>query len=137
MATCPPPNFIQSTPAQQGGLVNTYPHKLPDGTLEQLQTILDLGQRGFVSLEDVPAGQITPPIALQYLRGHRHYLTLTEDDIHRLMDSMKGSVRCYGFGAVMEDFELRDALSSIFATKPETYENLETDYAAEVEEMYS
>ena len=136
MASCPPASFIRNTPAQQGGLVNTYDHKVPDVAYSQLQRILDLGQR-VISLEDVPSGQVTPTLALQYLRGHRHYSTLTRDDIVRMMDSMRGQVRCYGFGAVMEDFELRDALSRIFATKPETYENLETDYGADVEEMYS
>jgi hypothetical protein len=38
----------------------------------------------------------------------------------------------------MEDFELRDALSAIFATKFETYDQaFGADYVAEVDDMYS
>jgi hypothetical protein len=55
-----------------------------------------------------------------------------------MIESIRGNVRCYGFGAVMEDFELRDALSSIFASKPETYETIgDEGYEVEVDDMYS
>ena len=41
-------------------------------------------------------------------------------------------------GQSWEDFELRDALSSIFAAKPETYEAFgEDEYDVEVDDMYS
>ena len=53
-----------------------------------------------------------------------------------MIESVKSKVRCYGFGAVMEDFELRDALSTLFATKPETYALMGNDYGADIEEMY-
>lgn len=76
-------------------------------------------------------------MALQSLKGHRNYATLTREDVLGMIDSIRSKVRCYGFGAVMEDFELRDALSSIFATKPETYDQLGTDYTTEIDEMYS
>ena len=36
-------------------------------------------------------------------------------------DERKKLTKCNRFGAVLEEFEIRDALSSVFATKLETY----------------
>lgn len=136
MATCPPPSHIEKTPAVQGGLVPTYEHKAPDtATANILQNLLNLGQTikagGYI-----PGGQVTPIMALQSLKGHRNYASLTRDDVLGMIESIRSKVRCYGFGAVMEDFELRDALSGIFATKPETYESMTDDYADGMDGMY-
>ena len=80
---------------------------------------------------------MTPIMALQSLRGHHSYSSLTRDDVVGMIDSIRNKVRCYGFGAVMEDFELRDALAAIFATKPEAYENFGNDMTDEIDDMYS
>ncbi|KAK4945249.1 hypothetical protein LTR10_015408 [Elasticomyces elasticus] len=136
MASCPPPTHITSVPAQEGGLVPTYEHKVPDAeSVQILSNLLNLSQT--LQGSTIPSGQVTPIMALQSLKGHRNYGSLTREDVMGMIESIRGKVRCYGFGAVMEDFELRDALSSIFATKPETYDQLGTDYTAEIEEMYS
>lgn len=132
MASCPPPSHIDNVPAQKGGLEPTYPHQAPQVPMATLQTLLNLSQKmqadGFVE-----GGQVTPIMALQSLRGHKNYATLNRDDVVGMIDMIRNKVRCYGFGAVMEDFELRDALSGIFATKPETYEGLGS---SELEDMY-
>ncbi|KAJ9637601.1 hypothetical protein H2204_004750 [Knufia peltigerae] len=136
MASCPPPSHIQRTPAVNGGLDPTYEHKVPDAeSVQILNNLLNLSQS--LKGSAIPSGQVTPIMALQSLKGHRNYATLTREDVLGMIDSIRSKVRCYGFGAVMEDFELRDALSSIFATKPETYDQLGTDYTAEIDEMYS
>lgn len=136
MATCPPPSHIESVPSASGGLEPTYEHKMPDAkTIEALNNLLNLSTV-IRDTHAIPGGQVTPVMALQCLRGHRNYQTLTREDVLRMIDSIKGNVRCYGFGAVMEDFELRDALSSIFATKPEMYEAFD-DYTADIDDMYS
>ncbi|KAJ4525979.1 hypothetical protein ABEF95_016646 [Exophiala dermatitidis] len=135
MASCPPPSHIERVPAQGGGLVPTYDHKVPDVTTVQiLNNLLNLSQtlRG----NEIPSGQVTPIMALQSLKGHRNYASLTREDVLGMIEAIKSKVRCYGFGAVMEDFELRDALSSVFATKPETYDQLGTDYSADIDDMY-
>ena len=134
MATCPPLGHIRNTPAQQGGLIPTYDHKVPDAEMRTLQTLLDMTK---AIKSNIPGGQVTPVMALQCLRGHRNYQSLTREDVMWMVESIKGNVRCYGFGAVMEDFELRDALSSIFAAKPEAYDEFDDDYDVEVDEMYS
>lgn len=136
MASCPPPSHIESTPAQEGGLVPTYEHKVPDTeSIQILTNLLNLSQslRG----SEFPSGQVTPIMALQSLKGHRNYPSLTREDVVGMIDAIKSKVRCYGFGAVMEDFELRDALSTIFATKPETYDQFDGDMTSEIEEMYA
>ena len=121
MASCPPPTHIENTPAQGGGLVPTYPHQVPQIPIEQLNNMLNLSYQ-FKAEGLVPGGQVTPIMALQSLRTHDRYTSLTRNDVLGMIEAVKNKVRCYGFGAVMEDFELRDALSSIFATKLETYQ---------------
>jgi hypothetical protein len=137
MATCPPPSHIEKVPPQNQGLVPTYEHKVPDAeSVQILNNLLNLSQT--LKGTAIPGGQVTPIMALQSLKGHRNYSSLTRDDVIGMIESIRSKVRCYGFGAVMEDFELRDALSSIFATKPETYDILDNDYStAEIDEMYA
>jgi len=137
MATCPPPTHIDNVPAQQGGLVNTYPHQAPQIPFANLNVLLNLSQK-IKEQGDISGGQVTPIMALQSLRGHQNYSSLTRDDVRGMIESIRTKVRCYGFGAVMEDFELRDALSSIFATKPETYASFgSANISGEIDEMYS
>ena len=136
MASCPPPSHIERVPAQNAGLVPTYEHKAPDAqSVQILNNLLNLSQS--LKGSAIPSGQVTPIMALQSLKGHRNYTTLTRDDVLGMIDSIRSKVRCYGFGAVMEDFELRDALSSIFAMKPETYAQFGNDYTSVIDEMYS
>jgi hypothetical protein len=49
------------------------------------------------------------------------YHTLTRDDVIRMMDDLNAKIRCYGFGAVIEDFEFMDSLSSVLASKMEAF----------------
>lgn len=56
-------------------------------------------------------------MALQCLKNHDLYPTLRRDDIKIIIDTLNTKVRCYGFGAVVEDFELIDCLSSVLGTK--------------------
>jgi hypothetical protein len=129
MASCPPPTHISNVPAENHGLKPTYPHQVPQIPMANLNTLLNLSNRikaeGLGGLE---SGQVTPVMALQ----------LTRTDIENMIDAIKNKVRCYGFGAVMEDFELRDALSSIFAAKFENYERpFGIEDMAEVDAMYT
>ncbi|CAG8902742.1 unnamed protein product [Penicillium egyptiacum] len=106
MATCPPPSYIAKTTHEQ-----PYPHKAPDLPHANLSTLLNL------SRQLVTEGQITPIMALQCLKNHELYTTLRRDDIKIIIDTLNTKVRCYGFGAVVEDFELIDCLSSVLGTK--------------------
>ncbi|KAJ5675199.1 uncharacterized protein N7477_005133 [Penicillium maclennaniae] len=106
MATCPPPSYIKHTTPEQ-----TYPHKTYDLPLANLSTLLNL------SRQLVTDGQITPIMALQCLKNHELYTTLSRDDVKIIIETLNTKVRCYGFGAVVEDFELMDCLSSVVGTK--------------------
>jgi hypothetical protein len=131
MMSCPPLSHVKTVPAVNNGVTPTYN---PEAEMKTLATLLNLST---AIRNEIPGGQVTPVEALQCLRGHKNYQSLTKDDVNWMVSSIKGNVRCYGFGAVMEDFELRDALTTIFASKPEAYEDMNEDYSQEIDEMYS
>ncbi|PKX99292.1 protein flbB [Aspergillus novofumigatus IBT 16806] len=91
-----------------------YPHKTYDLPHANLTTLLNL------SRQLVTEGQITPIMALQCLKNHELYRTLTKDDVKIIIETLNTKVRCYGFGAVVEDFELMDCLSSVLGSKVDT-----------------
>lgn len=51
--------------------------------------------------------------------GDPRFSELRVEDFERLSQELVTKVRCYGFGAVLEEFEVRDALESVFYTKPD------------------
>ncbi|EAS37017.1 uncharacterized protein CIMG_02371 [Coccidioides immitis RS] len=108
MATCPPPSVVAS--ASRG---YEYPVKTYDLPPANLNTLLNL------SRQLVTDNEITPIMALQSLKNHEMYHLLTKDDIRRVMDDLVAKVRCYGFGAVLEEFEFRDSLNSVLGSKME------------------
>ncbi|RJE18751.1 hypothetical protein PHISCL_08915 [Aspergillus sclerotialis] len=106
MATCPPPSYIANTTNEQ-----PYPHKTYDLPVANLNTLLNL------SRQVVNEGQITPIMALQCLKNHELYHTLTREDVHIIIETLNTSVRCYGFGACVEDFELMDCFRKVLGSK--------------------
>lgn len=84
--------------------------------MEYLRILLNTSKRmaGYGFLD---GGQVTPIMALQHLRSHPDYLSLTLDDVRSITTWFSKKIRCYGFGAVMEDFELEDGLQALFASK--------------------
>lgn len=109
MASCPPPTQIVSTEPGEMYPVRTY--DLPHTNLANLLNL---------SRQLVTDGQITPIMALQYLKSHDMYPSLTREDVRNMMDDLNGKIRCYGFGAVLEDFEFMDSFSSVLASKLES-----------------
>ncbi|KAH8675664.1 hypothetical protein BX600DRAFT_453236 [Xylariales sp. PMI_506] len=119
MASCPPEPFANLTNEIPFGFKYAQPVENQSGnrTWElskgDLTTLLDLSKK--LDLD----GEITPVMAWGMIKGHPRLAELREEDFKKLMDELQGKVRCYGFGAVMEEFELRDALNAVFSTKPE------------------
>ncbi|KAL2109027.1 hypothetical protein VUR80DRAFT_3033 [Thermomyces stellatus] len=114
MASCPPQPFTQLTPDIPFG----YGSGKGDCASRQrtwelskgdLATLLDLSKK--LDLD----GEITPVMAWGMILAHPRLGELGTDDFTRLADELRGKVRCYGFGAVMEEFEVRDALENIFS----------------------
>jgi hypothetical protein len=109
MACAPPPSHLSSTPIEY-----QYPHQTYDIPHANLGTLLNLSRQLVVD------GQITPIMALQSIKNHDMYPSLTREDVLRMMDDLVAKVRCYGFGAVVEDFEFMDSLSSVLGSKFES-----------------
>jgi len=61
--------------------------------------------------------EVTPIMAWACILQHPRVVELSEADVERIKADLKGKVACYGFGAVMEDFEVQDALAKTFAAK--------------------
>ena len=146
MASCPPEPFSELSPEipfgqAQGGGPHTHHHPTPGNghgpaagtaagtaatgapaagtggtwTLNKgdLTTLLDLSKR--LNLD----GEITPVMAWGMVLAHPRLAELRPDDFARLAEELGGKVRCYGFGAVMEEFEVRDALENVFSMRPD------------------
>jgi len=107
MATCPPGSHIHDHPDEK------YPHKMPDVGMPDLLKLLDLSNR--LPLD----GEITPIMAWAGLRSHPRCSELTKPDFEAIRDELLAKIRCYGFGAVLEEFEVRDAIQSMLAKKVE------------------
>ncbi|KAI9676541.1 MAG: hypothetical protein M1817_000700 [Caeruleum heppii] len=109
MASCPLESHIEATPKVP------YTFELVDARRHEFRTLLDLSKK--LDLD----GEITPVMAWGIILAHDRADELTLDDFVALKDDLKSKSRCYGFGAVLEEFEVRDALSSVFARKIESY----------------
>ncbi|KAI9811424.1 MAG: hypothetical protein M1832_000893 [Thelocarpon impressellum] len=112
MASCPPPSHLAESPE----LAWTSEAAAVDLRRPELATLMDLSHR--LQLD----GEITPVMAWAAIYVHPRRAELTARDFEILKGDLLGKVRCYGFGAVVEEFELRDALSHVFATKIESYD---------------
>ncbi|KAF2808621.1 uncharacterized protein BDZ99DRAFT_446221 [Mytilinidion resinicola] len=105
MATCPPESHIVSTPN------DPYPHRMPDITMPDLLKLLDLSNR--LPLD----GEITPIMAWAMIMKHERFFEITREEFEAIKGDLLAKVRCYGFGAVLEEFEVHDALMAVSAAK--------------------
>ncbi|GIZ39505.1 hypothetical protein CKM354_000288700 [Cercospora kikuchii] len=108
MGTSAPWSHIKDTPKEN------YPHQMPsDMSNQSLAKLLDLSSRLPIDRE----GEITPIMAWTMIFTCERIGELVEKDFERLKNGLVGKVRCYGFGAVLEEFEVRDALNGVLAEK--------------------
>ncbi|KAJ4372262.1 hypothetical protein N0V83_004036 [Neocucurbitaria cava] len=105
MATAPPDAHIANCPQEK------YPHQMPDVKMPDLMKLLDLSNR--LPLD----GEITPIMAWAKIIQDEKFRELSKEDIERIKEELLAKVRCYGFGAVLEEFEVSDALMTVFAGK--------------------
>jgi len=120
MASCPPEPFPENNPSipfghQQTPHLNGTAQKTWDLSKPDLANLLDLSKR--LNLD----GEITPVMAWGMVLGHARFHELRDDDFQSMSQELLAKVRCYGFGAVLEEFEVRDALESVFYTKMEPH----------------
>jgi len=103
MATAPPDSHIANHPEEK------YPHQMPDVAMPDLMKLLDLSAR--LPLD----GEITPIMAWVMLLKDPNFEMLTKEEFGAIKGELLAKVRCYGFGAVLEEFEVRDALMTALA----------------------
>lgn len=108
MATCPPESHIAHAPEEK------YPHQMPDIAMPDLMKLLDLSNR--LPLD----GEITPIMAWAAILRHPRFAELSKENFETMKTDLLAKVRCYGFGAVLEEFEVQDALMAAFAGKHHT-----------------
>ncbi|KAE9965059.1 hypothetical protein BLS_007888 [Venturia inaequalis] len=112
MATCPPASHIKATPEEK------YPHQMPDMPAGSLMALLDMSDQ--VVNPYIKHEEVTPIKAWTLIRSDERSHELTNADFETIRTALLGKVRCYGFGAVLEDFEVRDALEDVYAQKSVT-----------------
>ncbi|OLN95878.1 AP-1-like transcription factor 2 [Colletotrichum chlorophyti] len=118
MASCPPAPFPELTPDIPFGYSNV------NGDLDSQQRTWEVSKGSLAALLDLSKklnldGEVTPVMAWGMVLAHPRARQLRPEDFQRLTEELKDKVRCYGFGAVMEEFEVRDALENVFYSGPE------------------
>ncbi|KAI9650906.1 hypothetical protein NHQ30_000941 [Ciborinia camelliae] len=105
---CMPHNHSQETDGTDGGPPK---QKTWDLSKSDLANLLDLSKRLDLN------GEITPVMAWGMVLGHSRFSELKEVDFKSMSEELLPKVRCYGFGAALEEFEVRDALEARFGTE--------------------
>ncbi|OIW35645.1 hypothetical protein CONLIGDRAFT_627691 [Coniochaeta ligniaria NRRL 30616] len=121
MASCPPEPFPELTPDIPFGYSNVSSSGGGAG-VESGQRTWELSKGDLTTLLDLSKkldldGEITPVMAWGMVLAHPRLGELNTEDFAKITDELGSKVRCYGFGAVMEEFEVRDALENVFSTK--------------------
>lgn len=116
MASCPPGPSLDSmlgcpfgkTHVPLGSELNQKTWEVPRA---DLATLLNLSKS--LDLD----GEVTPIMAWVMVMSHPKVMELSAEDFRKLGEELVRKVRCYGFGAVMEEFEVRDAMDSVLGGK--------------------
>lgn len=106
MATCPPMAHVMNTPG------DPYPHKMPSVARPDLLKLLDASSR-----LPTDGGEITPVQAWMMVLQDDRLQSMSQRDIEMVQANLLTKVRCYGFGAVVEEFEVRDAIDVALAER--------------------
>lgn len=105
MASCPPESHMLDNPDIDWGS-RTY--DLQPGELNML---LNLSPKMSLS------GEVTPINAWAMIQSHPNFLQLTRHDFAVIKNELVPKVKCYGFGAVLEEYMVEDALDGVLAAK--------------------
>ncbi|EWC45999.1 hypothetical protein DRE_04792 [Drechslerella stenobrocha 248] len=105
MASCPPESHMLDHPDVDWGS-RTY-----DLQPSELNALLNLSPKLNLS------GEITPINAWAIIQSHPNFLQLTRHDFAAIKNELVPKVKCYGFGAVLEEYMVEDALDGVFAAK--------------------
>ncbi|KAF2157608.1 hypothetical protein K461DRAFT_21427 [Myriangium duriaei CBS 260.36] len=104
MATCPPWSHVMGKPEDR------YPHQMPEVPHPELMKLLEASHR-----LPTDGGEVTPVQAWMLIIQNERITSLSKRDIEMVQATLVSKVRCYGFGAVLEEFEVRDAVDAVLA----------------------
>ncbi|PNS17104.1 hypothetical protein CAC42_3839 [Sphaceloma murrayae] len=125
MASCPPFSHVMEKPGEP------YPHQMPTGISKpDLRRLLELSAR-----LPVDGGELTPVMAWAMILRDERIAQLTAQEIVAVQNDLLTKVRCYGFGAVLEEFEVNDALSAVFAAR-EAMANMKNTMSAHMSHQH-
>jgi hypothetical protein len=105
MASCPPESHCIDHPEIMWG------EKTYDMQVSDLSILFNLSNR--LELD----GEMTPIAVWATITHHANFPCLDMEDFEMLKQELFPKVKCHGFGAVIEDFAVQDALTSLFARK--------------------
>ena len=99
-----------------------HAHALPDvgsgpGKYARLLNLAHLSMYSRATNYATLSGEISPAQALGFIRKDPRYAMLNRKDFDDMTEVLKLKSRCYGFGAVVEAYEVRDVLADVFAGK--------------------
>ncbi|CAI6099951.1 unnamed protein product [Clonostachys chloroleuca] len=116
MVSCPPRPFddlspedtFGQCPLRSGPSCGQRTWKLEKGDLSKL---LELSSQ--LDLD----GEVTPVMAWTMILAHPRSGDLKAQDFVTLAGELQKKIRCYGFGAVTEEFEVRDAIENVLGNR--------------------
>jgi len=119
MVTCPPRDFCE----KHGMEVEFDPKEMmADLPKPDLVKMLQLSSK-LTKMDD----QVTPVMAWAWIMGHPRCGDLGESELQTIRDELRPRVNCYGFGAVLEDFEVRDVIEKVLESKDKKEESEDLD----------
>jgi len=111
MATVPPISHVE-----HHGMDVPWEQKMPSLQMPSLSRMLNL----CAALPGI-TNEVTPVMAWAAILSHPKCEEMSKEDFGRIKDDLKPKVRCYGFGAVLEDFEIKDAIMGVLSQKAQGY----------------
>lgn len=116
MASCSPGIYPESSPEM--------PYNPPNNAVSSHHTCT-LSKSGFADLLERSErlnldGEVTPVMAWHMILNHPRFSEFTVEDFEMVTKGLEGKVRCYGFGAVFEEFEVCDVIENVMSCKDST-----------------
>lgn len=109
MLSCPPESYTMQNPELWD------PPKHLELQAADLSVLFHLSNR--LQLE----GEMTPIAVWATIARHERFSELSTANFEAVKQELLPKIKCHGFGAVIEEFEVRDALSRLFQDKPGTF----------------
>ncbi|KAI0999194.1 hypothetical protein K3495_g9002 [Podosphaera aphanis] len=118
MASCPPDPVLATHLERPSGNHQVYLDQATQRTWDISKS--ELGNLFNLSKRLNLGGEITPVMAWGMIQAHPRFHEMNLVDFDDIANELLPKVKCYGFGAVLEGFEIRDAISRVFYDKPGT-----------------